>query len=95
MRFRGGSASRAERGGFFIGPVRASGHRHGQGPRVVAGSAGVDCGGTDVYPANEWNHYTDGANVNGTNNNPAHSTHDGRHKPAAARPLAEMHGEET
>ncbi len=39
-----------------------------------------------MYPANEWNHYTDGANVNDTNDNPAHSTHDGRHKPAAARP---------
>ena len=46
----------------------------------------LDCGGTDVYPANEWNHYTDGANVNDTNNNPAHSTHQGRYEPAAARP---------
>ncbi len=39
-----------------------------------------------MYPDSEWNHYTDGANVNDPNDNPAHSTHDGRHKPAAARP---------
>ncbi len=39
-----------------------------------------------MYTANEWNQYTDGANVNDTNDNPAHTTRDGRHKPAAACP---------